>query len=175
MRRRDFLGLVSGAVVACAQRAERLRQAVATFAIGASFIPALFACSAMAQSETNILTCVLEHEGSEFRGIREVPCSVNALAIDIDGPNPTKACASPPRRVQATLREIGANWLGTMQGKFHSHAYGEALAAELVNDDSYPERPAIGSAFSAAGGQSSMTGDLSSSTAHDRAAETHRR
>jgi hypothetical protein len=122
MRRRDFLGLVSGAVawpvVVGAQRAERLRRAVAVFAIGASFIPILFACSARAQSETNILTCVLEHQGSEFKGICEVPCSVNALAIDIDGPNPTKACTSPPRRVQATLRQTGANWLGTMQGQF---------------------------------------------------------
>ena len=72
----------------------------------------------MAQSETNILTCVLIHEESEFRGTCEVPCSVNALAIDIDGPNPTKACASPPRIVHAMLRETSGNWLGTMQGKF---------------------------------------------------------
>src|ERR1041385_5848178 len=121
MRPRNFLrpnGAVPWPMVAGAQRAERLRRAVAAFAIVASFIPALLGCSAMAQSETNILTCVLEHERSEFRGTCEVPCSVNALAIDIDGPNPTKACASPPRRVQATLRETGANWLGTMQGKF---------------------------------------------------------
>jgi hypothetical protein len=122
MQRRDLPGLVSGAlawpVVAGAQRAERLRRAVTAFVIGTSFMPALFACSALAQSVTNILTCVLEHEGSEFRGTCEVPCSVNALAIDIDGPNPTKACVSSPRRVQATLRETGTNWLGTMQGKF---------------------------------------------------------
>jgi hypothetical protein len=122
MWRWDFPGLAGGAVappvVAGVQPAEQLWRAAAALAIGASFIPAFLACPAVAQSATNILTCVLEHEGSEFRGTCEVPCSVNALAIDIDGPNLTKACASPPRRVQATLRETGANWLGTMQGKF---------------------------------------------------------
>ena len=101
-------------LAARAQQAERLRRVMMACAIGATFFPDLFACSAMAQSEINNVTCALEHEGSEFKGTCEVPCSVNALAIDIDGPNPTKACASPPRRVQATLRETRANWLGTM-------------------------------------------------------------
>jgi len=122
MRRREFRGVLGGAaalpVAAGTQQTDRLRRVAAAFAIGATFIPPLFACSAMAQSETNILTCVLIHEESEFRGTCEVPCSVNALAIDIDGPNPTKACASPPRIVHAVLRETSGNWLGTMQGKF---------------------------------------------------------
>ena len=89
----------------------------AAFTIGTLFIPCPLA-SALAQSEANILTCVLVHEGAEFRGACEVPCSVNALAIDIDGPNPAKACAAPLRRAQATLRETSGHWLGTMQGKF---------------------------------------------------------
>jgi hypothetical protein len=91
---------------------------VAAFAIGAAFFPILFEGSATAQSDANILTCALVNEAGEFRGTCEVPCSVNALAIDIDGPNPTKACTSAPRRVNATLRETGGIWLGTMQGKF---------------------------------------------------------
>ena len=41
------------------------------------------------------------------------------LPIDIDGPNAKKACDSPARTVQATLRQVGVgDWLGTMQGKF---------------------------------------------------------
>jgi hypothetical protein len=91
---------------------------VRAFLIEATLIPALFACSASGKSEPNTLTCVLERAGSELKGSCEVPCSVNALAIDIDGPNPKKACESPARSVQATLRETGGTWLGTMQGKF---------------------------------------------------------
>ncbi len=92
---------------------------VRVLVIGMTFIPAVFAISGAARAETNTLTCLLEHAGSEFRGTCEVPCSVNALAIDIDGPNPKKACDSPLRSVQATLHETdGGNWLGTMQGKF---------------------------------------------------------
>jgi hypothetical protein len=92
---------------------------VRAFAIGITFVPALIATPAAARAEANTLTCVLERSGSEFRGTCEVPCSVNALAIDIDGPNLKKACDSPPRTVQAALHETnGGNWLGTMQGKF---------------------------------------------------------
>jgi len=44
---------------------------------------------------------------------------VNALAIDVDGPNPKVTCNNPPRRVTATLHQTGmsVNWLGTMDGK----------------------------------------------------------
>ena len=122
--RRQFITLLGGAAAAwlygarAQQQSGRMRRVVVSFAIRTTFIPGFFACSAMAQSETNTLTCMLVHEGSEFRGTCEVPCSVNALAIDMYGLNATKACASPPRRVHATLREISGNWLGTMQGKF---------------------------------------------------------
>lgn len=72
-----------------------------------------------AGAEANTLICVLQRAGKEFTGTCEVPCSVNALAIDIDGPNPQKACDAPPRSVLATLRETDSgNWLGTVQGKF---------------------------------------------------------
>jgi len=92
---------------------------VRVFAIGITFVPALFAAPTAARAEANILTCVLDRSGSEFKGTCEVPCSVNALAIDIDGPNPKKACELLPRNVQAALHETsGGNWFGTMQGKF---------------------------------------------------------
>jgi hypothetical protein len=78
-----------------------------------------FATSTAARAETNTVTCALKNTGEEFGGNCSIPCSVNALAIDIDGPNPKKSCDSAPRTVQATLRQVGnSNWLGTMQGKF---------------------------------------------------------
>jgi hypothetical protein len=87
--------------------------------IGMTFMPTLFATPPAAGVEPNTLICVLQRSANEFAGTCEVPCSVNALAIDIEGPNPQKACEAPPRNVRATLRETdGGNWLGTMQGKF---------------------------------------------------------
>ena len=71
---------------------------VRAFAIGITFVPALIGTPAGARAQSNTMTCVLERSGSEFRGVCEVPCSVNALAIDIDGPNPQKACDSSPRK-----------------------------------------------------------------------------
>ena len=52
------------------------------FAIAAACTPNFFVFPAKAQAETNIVTCVLEREGSDFSGTCEVPCSINALAID---------------------------------------------------------------------------------------------
>ena len=91
---------------------------VKAFVIG-TCVPTLIATPATARVDANTVTCVLERSGSEFVGTCEVPCSVNALAIDVDGPNPKKACDAPPRSVEARLHETnGGNWLGTMQGKF---------------------------------------------------------
>jgi len=68
-------------------------------------------------SEPNTIPCVLDGAGTEFTGACEIPCLVHALKINIDGPIPGVACAAPPRRVTATLRQIqGRNWLGTMEG-----------------------------------------------------------
>src|SRR3954468_1445423 len=56
-------------IVPGAQQAGRLRQVMMAVAIAAIGVLAVFGCSATAQSETNILTCVLVHGGSEFRYI----------------------------------------------------------------------------------------------------------
>jgi hypothetical protein len=88
-------------------------------AIPAVLVPLAFITSVAALGGTNTLTCTLQRAGSEFVGTCSVPCSVNALAIDIDGPNSKKACDTVPRRVEARLHEVGdGNWLGTMEGKF---------------------------------------------------------
>ncbi len=73
-----------------------------------------------AQAEPNTMMCTLTRSSAEFSGICEVPCLVNALAVDIDGPNPRVTCNAAPRKVSATLKQsqTGDNWLGAMQGKF---------------------------------------------------------
>ena len=85
----------------------------------ALLLGATFAFSGAVRSEPNTVTCTLDRAGTEFTGACEIPCLVNALAINIDGPTPGVACAAPPRRVAATLRRIQAsrNWLGTMEGR----------------------------------------------------------
>ena len=80
---------------------------------------AVIAWLTAARAELNTVTCSLQRTAADFQGSCDVPCLVNALAIDIDGPNPKVTCNAPPRRVSAILRqtEIGENWLGTMEGK----------------------------------------------------------
>jgi hypothetical protein len=75
---------------------------------------------AAAAPSVNTVTCSLQQSGDEFKGTCDIPCMVNALAIDIDGPNPKISCNTPPRQVTAMLRKTGKgdNWLGTMEGKF---------------------------------------------------------
>jgi hypothetical protein len=82
-------------------------------------VVAVLAWSTAARSELNTVTCSLQRTTTEFQGSCDVPCLVNALAIDIDGPNPKVSCNLPLRRVAAILHqtENGENWLGTMEGK----------------------------------------------------------
>jgi hypothetical protein len=74
---------------------------------------------AVAQTEPNTVICALQQADGEWKGTCDIPCMVNALAIDIDGPNPKVTCDAPPRKVNATLRktEKVGNWTGTMEGK----------------------------------------------------------
>jgi hypothetical protein len=64
------------------------------------------------------LNCALMLVGNAYEGTCEVPCSVNALAINFDGVEPKRACAAPFRNVTATLAKtsVADRWLGTMQG-----------------------------------------------------------
>lgn len=65
------------------------------------------------------VTCALEGVG-EARGRCRIPCLVNDLSVDIDGPRPGASCTAAPREVTATLgapRPDGT-FLGTMEGKF---------------------------------------------------------
>ncbi|MGL4243173.1 MAG: hypothetical protein ACRCTI_18825, partial [Beijerinckiaceae bacterium] len=79
----------------------------------------MFAAAAPVAAEPNTITCRLKRDGAAFAGTCEIPCAVNALAINIDGPRPGFSCAQPNRLVNATLRpqERFDDWLGTMQGK----------------------------------------------------------
>jgi hypothetical protein len=75
--------------------------------------------AAPARADSNVVTCALTLAGERYQGRCAIPCMVNDLAIEIDGPNPRVSCDRPPRRVAATLRQVaGENWLGTMEGKF---------------------------------------------------------
>jgi hypothetical protein len=75
----------------------------------------------LAQSEPNQIQCTLQKSGAEFKGSCSVPCLVNALAINIDGPNKSKKviCDTPLRQVNVMLRKVEQRdgWLGTMEGK----------------------------------------------------------
>jgi hypothetical protein len=64
------------------------------------------------------LACSLAPAASGFTGTCQVPCSVNALAINFEGVEPKRACGSPSRTVSVSLAktDIANRWLGTMQG-----------------------------------------------------------
>jgi hypothetical protein len=84
---------------------------------------ALLAClgwtsNAPAQAPERLLTCSLQKtdKASEFKGVCEVPCEVNALAVNFAGIKPNFSCDTPPRRVAASLSKTEKDWLGTMEG-----------------------------------------------------------
>jgi hypothetical protein len=70
-------------------------------------------------AQNNRVTCTLQRDGAEYKGTCEIPCAVNALAINFDGQRPGFSCSAPPRRVKAMLRAQDRfdDWLGTMEGK----------------------------------------------------------
>jgi hypothetical protein len=53
-----------------------------------------------------------------LEGSCEIPCSVNALAVNFAGVDAKRACSSAPRKVKATLAKTATpnRWLGTMEG-----------------------------------------------------------
>ena len=89
-------------------------------AILAVSIAASLTGSFAATAEPNTMTCALSRVGEAFQGVCEVPCLVNNLSIDIDGPKPGASCDAPLRHDPVMLRPSGetGQWLGTMDGKF---------------------------------------------------------
>jgi hypothetical protein len=86
------------------------------------FLAAAFAAIATvgaAAAEPNTISCDLKRDGAAFSGTCAIPCAVNALAINIDGPRPGFMCSAQDRVVNVTLRpqERFDDWLGTMEGK----------------------------------------------------------
>jgi hypothetical protein len=93
----------------------RLKRSVA---IAAGLIGlAVFATPSVA--EPNTITCTFGRSGDGFAGTCEIPCAVNALAVNIDGQRKNFSCNLPNRFVNAALRqqEKFDDWLGTMDGK----------------------------------------------------------
>ena len=90
--------------------------------LASCLVIALLACSVQAADVSTQATgcsvaCSLQAAGTEFKGVCEIPCEVNALAVNFDGIKPNFTCQTPPRRVAASLRKSeGATWIGTMEG-----------------------------------------------------------
>jgi hypothetical protein len=85
----------------------------------AAALAAFIGCAAPLAAEPNMISCRFEKAGEGFAGSCTIPCAVNALAINLDGPRRDFSCATPPRSVKATLRPQARfdDWLGTMEGK----------------------------------------------------------
>jgi very-short-patch-repair endonuclease len=85
----------------------------------AAVLAALWAAALPAAAEPNTIACILKREGAAFAGTCSIPCAVNALAINIDGPRRDFSCNAPLRPVKVSLRqqERFDDMLGTMEGK----------------------------------------------------------
>jgi hypothetical protein len=80
---------------------------------------ALFYAHPASAQMTNTLTCSLQKVDAEYKGSCDVPCQVNALAVNFDGVKPKFTCSESARKVTASLRKLdkGDGWLGDMQGR----------------------------------------------------------
>ncbi|MBM3646014.1 MAG: hypothetical protein FJX02_16970 [Alphaproteobacteria bacterium] len=69
--------------------------------------------------DATTVTCSLSRQVDRFAGTCLVPCMVNQLWIDIDGPRRDRSCAAPSRPVQVSIAPQPRfdDWLGTMEGK----------------------------------------------------------
>jgi hypothetical protein len=87
--------------------------------VAAVLAVAMVAAIGTAQAEPNTIVCSLRKDAAEFKGTCEIPCAVNALAINLDGPRAGFSCTQPNRLVSVSLRqqEQFDDWLGAMQGK----------------------------------------------------------
>ena len=64
------------------------------------------------------ISCQMQRTGDSYSGSCNVPCSVDALAINFNGVDAKRACESPPRVVSVSLARanLANRWLGNMQG-----------------------------------------------------------
>jgi hypothetical protein len=64
------------------------------------------------------INCQLKASGAGYTGTCEVPCTVNALAVNFDGVDAKRACNEPARTVSISMASTAQRdrWLGSMQG-----------------------------------------------------------
>jgi len=81
---------------------------------------ALSAGAGESHAASNVMQCTLAAQGAGYQGDCMVPCQVNDLQIDFDGPGKASSCDRPDRSVKATLSPAAkkGRWLGTMKGRF---------------------------------------------------------
>jgi hypothetical protein len=76
---------------------------------------------AKASAEPNTVECSLKRGApNDYAGSCAIPCLVNELAINIDGPRKDFVCDKPTRTVPVTLASSVSGtraWLGTMTGR----------------------------------------------------------
>ena len=70
---------------------------------------------ALAEPATT-MTCALNRAATAYNGYCEVPCQVNALAVNFGGTKPNFHCENEQRRVSASLEQKDGIWFGHMQG-----------------------------------------------------------
>ncbi|MGL5002912.1 MAG: hypothetical protein ACRDAM_08225, partial [Casimicrobium sp.] len=77
------------------------------------------AAAATAPVRVNAITCEFKATGGDYKGTCAIPCMVNSLWIDIDGPRADRTCNVPPRTVEASFKKTDRpdHYLGTMQPK----------------------------------------------------------
>jgi hypothetical protein len=66
----------------------------------------------------NYIDCSTVMQSGVYKGTCDVTCSVNALAINFDSIQASRACSTPPRKVTVELAPtaVSGRWLGKMQG-----------------------------------------------------------
>lgn len=74
---------------------------------------------AASAAKPNAISCEFKTADNQWVGSCAIPCMVNSLFIDIDGPRKDRSCSAPVRTVPAALKKTDRNghYLGTMQGK----------------------------------------------------------
>jgi hypothetical protein len=84
---------------------------------------ALLGCASAGSSSPNrteatVVECRMKPAAQGYAGTCAVPCVVNALGINFEGRDATRACVAAPRSVDAALArtDVAHRWLGTMQG-----------------------------------------------------------